>query len=100
MGLFIKHLIMPTSIVTTEDLMVFKMELLEEIQKLLEKESGHVSKKWLKSTQVREMLKISAGTLNNFRINGTLPFSKIGGIIYYDSAAIHKVLANNLNIND
>jgi hypothetical protein len=46
------------------------------------------------------MLKISAGTLNNFRVNGTLPFSKIGGIIYYDSAAIHKVLANNLNIND
>jgi hypothetical protein len=91
---------MPTSIVTTEDLMEFKMELLEEIQKLLEKESRHVSTKWLKSTEVREMLKISAGTLNNFRVNGTLPFSKIGGIIYYDSAAIHKVLANNLNIND
>jgi hypothetical protein len=91
---------MPTSIVTTEDLMEFKMELLEEIQKLLDKESRHVSTKWLKSTEVREMLKISAGTLNNFRVNGTLPFSKIGGIIYYDSAAIHKVLANNLNIND
>ncbi|CAM4023299.1 helix-turn-helix domain-containing protein [Gillisia hiemivivida] len=91
---------MPASIVTTEDLMDFKVELLEEIQKLLEKESRHVSTKWLKSTEVREMLKISAGTLNNFRVNGTLPFSKIGGIIYYDSAAIHKVLANNLNIND
>jgi hypothetical protein len=91
---------MPASIVTTEDLMDFKVELLEEIQKLLEKESRHVSTKWLKSTEVREMLKISAGTLNNFRVNGTLPFSKIGGIIYYDSAAIHKVLANSLNIND
>jgi hypothetical protein len=37
---------MPTSIVTTEDLMEFKMELLEEIQKLLDKESRHVSTKW------------------------------------------------------
>ncbi|WP_034917583.1 helix-turn-helix domain-containing protein [Gillisia sp. CAL575] len=91
---------MPTTIITTEDLMEFKMELLEEIQKLLERESGNVSKKWLKSTEVMEMLKISAGTLNNFRANGTLPFSKIGGIIYYDSATIQKVLANNLVKNN
>ena len=91
---------MPTSIITTDDLMEFKMELLEEIQKLLERESGNISKKWLKSTEVIEMLKISAGTLNGFRTKGILPYSKIGGLIYYDSAIIQKLLTDNLIQNE
>lgn len=91
---------MPTSIITTDDLREFKMELLEEIQKLLEKESGNISKKWLKSTEVMEMLKISSGTLNGFRTKGILPYSKIGGLIYYDSAIIQKILNDNLIQNE
>jgi hypothetical protein len=38
---------------------------------------------WLKSSEVRKLLKISSGTLQNLRINGTLNFYKIGGILYY-----------------
>jgi hypothetical protein len=29
------------------------------------------------------MLGISPGTLQNLRINGTLPYTKVGGVIYY-----------------
>ena len=29
------------------------------------------------------MLRISPGTLQNLRVNGTLAYTKIGGIIYY-----------------
>jgi len=90
-----KHLIMPTNIVTTEDLKVFKEELLSGITDLLNQQQGGVTKKWLKSTDVMKLLEISPGTLQNLRINGTLPFSKIGGLIYYDAQDIQEVLAEN-----
>jgi len=86
---------MPTTIVTTEDLMEFKVELLEEIKKLLNNQSGSSSKKWLKSTEVMKLLQISPGTLQNFRINGNLPFTRIGGSIYYDADEINKILMGN-----
>ena len=86
---------MPTTIVTTEDLMEFKLELLEEIKKLLNSPSGTGSKKWLKSTEVMKLLQISPGTLQNFRINGNLPFTRMGGSIYYDADEINKILKEN-----
>lgn len=86
---------MPTSIITTDDLRDFKMELLDDIKKILTKQSTGTLKKYLKSSEVMEMLQISPGTLQNLRINGTLPFSKMGGIIYYDSEDIQKVMRDN-----
>jgi len=83
---------MPTSIITTDDLRDFKMELLDDIKKILTKQSTGTLKKYLKSSEVMEMLQISPGTLQNLRINGTLPYSKMGGIIYYDSEDIQKVM--------
>lgn len=88
---------MPTTIVTTEDLMEFKLELLKEIKKLLinPSELGSGSKKWLRSTEVMKLLQISPGTLQNYRINGNLPYTKIGGCIYYDADEINKILMEN-----
>ncbi|PIB29663.1 hypothetical protein BFP77_05835 [Maribacter sp. 4U21] len=56
---------MGATIITTEDLREFKMELLDDIKQLLSNQSGHSSKKWLKSPEVRELLGISPGTLQN-----------------------------------
>ena len=86
---------MAATIITTEDLMEFKMELLDEIKQLLNNQSGHISKKWLKSPEVRELLGISPGTLQNLRINGTLPYTKVGGVLYYDYQEIMQVLEKN-----
>ncbi|MBZ9730760.1 helix-turn-helix domain-containing protein [Salegentibacter sp. JZCK2] len=86
---------MPTSIITTDDLRDFKMELLEEIKQLLSNQDSGNLKKYLKSSEVMDLLQISPGTLQNLRVNGTLPFTKVGGIIYYDSAEIQKVMENN-----
>jgi hypothetical protein len=36
---------------------------------------------------------MSTGTLQNLRSNGTLPHTKIGGLIYYDAELINKVMA-------
>jgi hypothetical protein len=86
---------MPTSIITTDDLRDFKMELLDDIKKILAKQASGTLKKYLKSSEVMKMLQISPGTLQNLRINGTLPFSKMGGIIYYDIEDIQKVMIKN-----
>ncbi|CAG2532834.1 Helix-turn-helix domain-containing protein [Maribacter dokdonensis] len=87
---------MPATIITSDDLLEFKTKLLEEIGQLLDSQSPRVIKKeWLKSTQVMEMLHISAGTLQSFRSNGTLPFTKIGGILFYDAEDIHEILLRN-----
>jgi len=86
---------MPTSIITTEDLYDFKLELLEDIKQLLQPQNGSSSKKWLKSAEVMKLLGISPGTLQNMRINGTIPYTKVGGILYYDYHEIMNVLENN-----
>ena len=86
---------MPTSIITTDDLRDFKMELLDDIKKLLLKQTKGTLKKYLKSPEVMDLLKVSPGTLQNLRVNGTLPYSKVGGIIYYDSEDIQKVMIEN-----
>ncbi len=86
---------MGATIITTEDLMEFKLELLEDIKQLLNNQSGYVSKKWLKSPEVKELLGISSGTLQNLRINGTLPYTKVGGVLYYDYEEIMGVMEKN-----
>lgn len=90
---------MPVNIITTEDLDAFKTELLEEIEELLVNHNRITIDKWIKSNVVMEKLGISPGTLQNLRINGTLPYTKLGGIIYYDEEKINEILLEN-NIND
>ena len=81
--------------ITTDDLREFKMELLDDIKELLTNRSGIISKRWLKSPEVRELLGISPGTLQNLRINGTLPYTKVGGALYYDYEEIMTVMEEN-----
>jgi hypothetical protein len=86
---------MAAEIITTDDLREFKIELLDDIKKLITISNGQPQKKWLKSPEVRKFLNISPGTLQNLRINGTLPFTRMGGVIYYDTEDITKILTNN-----
>ncbi|WP_149304209.1 helix-turn-helix domain-containing protein [Pareuzebyella sediminis] len=86
---------MGATIITTEDLMEFKVELLEDIKDLLNNQNKQSNKKWLRSNEVRELLGISPGTLQNLRINGTLPYTKVGGVLYYEYHEIMEVLEQN-----
>lgn len=79
-------------LITKQDLREFKTELLSEINKLLGPKGQGEAKKWLKSNEVRKMLNISPGTLQNLRINGTLHHTRIGGILYYKLDDIHQLL--------
>jgi len=86
---------MPAQIVTTDDLLSFKQELLDELQEVFSQNTPQ-TKQWLRSSEVRKILAISPGTLQNLRINGTLPYSKVGGVIYYPFDGIMKVIEENL----
>ena len=86
---------MPANIVTTEDLNHFKEEILSEIKEFMIKYEKVSIDKWIKSSKVMDKLEISPGTLQNFRINETIPYSKLGGIIYYDEEEINQILIKN-----
>jgi len=78
-------------ILTKEDLEEFKKVILSEIKLLLKPEVS-AQKEWLRSLEVRKILKISPGTLQNLRINGHLAYTKVGSIFYYAYSDIQKML--------
>ncbi len=86
---------MPKEIITTDDLREFKIELLEDFKKILKTAESSLPKKYLKSSELKKVLNVSSGTLQTLRINGTLPYTKIGGIIFYDAEEIYKLLKEN-----
>jgi hypothetical protein len=82
-------------LLTVGDLQRFKIELLSEIKSLLNDSGKLQAKQWVRSNEVRKMLSVSAGTLQNLRINGTLSYTKVGGIILYKRDDIIRVLEEN-----
>ncbi len=85
---------MNVEIITREELIEFRNLLLNDLKEIINSKSQQ-SKQWLKSNEVRKLLNISPGTLQNLRINGTLSYTKIGGIMYYNHADIDKLLNGN-----
>lgn len=81
---------MQLEIITKDDLRQFKTELLNDIKDIVKPQEK--ASEWLKSAEVRKMLNISPGTLQNLRINGTLRYTKIGGMMYYKLVDITKLL--------
>ena len=69
---------MTNELLTREDLQHFRTQLLNELKEVLQ-QSRQTTKQWLKSSEVRKMLGISHGTLQNLRITRSLPYTKLGG---------------------
>ena len=84
---------MNIELITKADFYSLKNEIVEEIKKLIQIPSEQ--KEWLKSADVKNMLGCSPGTLQNLRVNGSLPFTKMGGTIYYSRYDVIKVLSGN-----
>ena len=80
-------------LITKGDLAEFKTNLIAELKAIINHQPE--VKKWLKSAEVKQLLKISPGTLQNLRVNGTLSYTKVGSIIYYAHADIEKLLQIN-----
>lgn len=82
---------MQIEILTREELLKFKTELIHEIKQAIKSEDVQ-PKQWLRSSEVRDLLKISSGTLQNLRIKGILRYEKLGGIFYYAYTDIVQLL--------
>lgn len=84
---------MPVEIVTKEDLQLFRRQLLEDLQEVLAaRQPGPAQREVLRSADVRKLLKISPATLQTLRVNGTLPYTKIGGSLYYRQQDIDRLV--------
>ncbi len=83
---------MNVEMITREDLQNLKTELLSELKSILTDKQPE-TKGWLRSGQVRKMLSISPGTLQNLRINGQLRYTKIGGSFFYKYEDISAMLS-------
>ena len=91
---------MNIEILTKQDLQEFKVELLAEITKLLKlKVTNPHNKEWIKSYEVRKLLCISPGKLQTMRVNGTIAFTRIGGLIFYKHDDIIKMMEANKHQN-
>jgi hypothetical protein len=84
----------PAQLVTIKDLEEFRTKMLMDIKMMLEGHLNKTTKRWLKSHEVRKMLSISPGTLQTLRNNGKIPFTKMGGLTYYDASQINEILAS------
>lgn len=86
---------MVANIITVDDLKAFKQDLIEELLAVLEQRQTTPARKWLKSHEVRRLLGVSPNTLQSLREKGTLPYTKIGGVIYHDFDDIKKMLEDH-----
>lgn len=78
-------------LLTKKDLEDFKKELFDLLSSLNEKPTSD-QQKWLKTADVKKMLGVASGTLNNLRLNGVLPYNKVGGLYYYKHEDVEKML--------
>ncbi|WP_313266871.1 helix-turn-helix domain-containing protein [Epilithonimonas vandammei] len=84
---------MIVNLITKEDLQEFRTELLEDLQNLFQIKISQ-QKLWLRSSEVKALLKISSGTLQNLRSNGNLSYTRVGGTLYYNYKDIEEMLKN------
>lgn len=85
--------LLSSRLITVGDLHDFHKQLLSEIRLLLKEFQGQPVKKWLKTHEVRKLLSISPSTLQILRRKKAIPFTKIGGVLYYDAEAINRLLS-------
>ncbi|BAU51982.1 helix-turn-helix domain-containing protein [Mucilaginibacter gotjawali] len=87
---------MAIEIITKDDLEAFRKTLLLDIRLLLS-EKQQDNKEWLRCADVRKMLKISTGTVQNLRISGKLKSQKVGGIHFYKLADVQNMLGGKIH---
>lgn len=82
----------PDELITKKDLEQFKQELFAMLTPLASGQTLN-TQKWLKNDDVKKILNVSGGTIQNLRVNGSLPFTKIGGLYYYKQEDIDLMLS-------
>ena len=83
---------MPLELLTLKDLQEFKVQLFEELGKILAAYEASQNINLLRSKDVCQRLRIKSGTLQTLRKNKTIPYLKIGGTLYYEDQVIRDLI--------
>lgn len=88
-------------IVTKDDLRQFGLQLLDRIRVVIKETTSSqtelLNPEWLKSKVVRKMMDMSAGSLQNLRVNQKVRFKKVLGSYYYNKADLQKLFSDEPN---
>lgn len=82
-------------LITLQDLAAFGEELITEIKKMLSENQGGSAKQWIKAAEVKKLLRLSDGKLAYLRDRGVVPFTKLGGISYYNLKEIEDLMQSD-----
>lgn len=83
-------------IITVQRFQDFEDRIFKELEELKQSSIIANSNRWLKSGDVKQMLSISHGKLQDLRDRGVIPFTKLGGVIFYDRREIEKLLLKGM----
>ncbi|WP_165025938.1 helix-turn-helix domain-containing protein [Dysgonomonas sp. ZJ279] len=79
-------------VLTYEDFKEFEARILREIEEIKKALPSISPKKWLRSSDIKELLGISHGKLQTMRNNKEIPFTVIGGTIFYSLEDVNRML--------
>ncbi|MDR2223122.1 MAG: helix-turn-helix domain-containing protein [Flavobacteriaceae bacterium] len=77
--------------ITKEDLRLFSQTIVTELKEFFTKNSREDALDWVKAKVARQLLSISAASLQTLRISGKLRYRKILGSYYYNRADIENL---------
>jgi hypothetical protein len=85
---------MSVEVITKDDLQAFRVQLISDLKQIFTPPQ-RMEAEWLRSSDVRKLLRISPGTLQGLRINGKLKSSKVGGVHFYRYSDLEKLLTGS-----
>ena len=90
---------MKINVLTVEEFIQMKLELINEIKETISKDCSNQTASWLRTSDVRKILKISNSSVQNLRNSGILKYSKIQGTIFYKTTDVENLLEANRKNN-
>lgn len=85
---------MKVDLITQQDMEALHVKV-DKLINLLEKHSVPQPSEWIKSFEVKKLLRCSDSTLCNHRRTGVLKYSKVGGVYYYRNEDVQKLIRNH-----
>lgn len=77
--------------ITKEDLRLLRQTIITELKEFINQKSNEVSLEWVKTRVAKQLLSISAASLQTLRISGKLRYRKILGSYYYNRIDIENL---------
>ena len=86
-----------SELITRKDLFEVEDRISKKIDQLKNQDSG--AKRWLRTSDVSKMLNLSSSSIQTLRISSILPYTKVGGTLFYNVDDIEELLAKNKSTN-